>query len=103
MLDFYRRPATMTSGGEHARMLDAVPRDLAGTTRVVQGLLLHEHWPPAYGVTLPDKRRSESHMRPASRRLDPRLSVEDRARTAAPPAGARLAGLCRPFTLTLPR
>src|SRR5713101_6502243 len=70
MLDFYRRPAAMTSGGTHVRMLDAVPRDLAGMARVVQGLLLHEHWAPAYGVTLSDERRRESHIRPASLMLD---------------------------------
>ena len=101
MLDFYRRPATMTSGGEHARMLDAVPRDLAGMTRVVQGLLLHEHWAPAYGVTLPDKRRSESHIRPASRMLDRLLSIDDRPLTAARPVDARLVGVCRHFTVLL--
>src|SRR5437016_13334953 len=92
MLDFYRRPATMTSGGEHARMLDAVPRDLAGMTRVVQGLLLHEHWSPAYGVTLPDKRKSEWPIRPASRMLDRLLSVGDRPLTAARPGDPCLAG-----------
>src|SRR6266481_4246118 len=101
MLDFYRRHATMTSGGEHAPMLDAVPRDLAGMTRVVQGLLLHEHWAPAYGVTLPDKRRSESHIRPASRMLDRLLSIDDRPLSVARPVDARLVGVCRHFTVLL--
>src|SRR5205809_6535377 len=101
MLDFYRRPATMTSGGEYARTLDAVPRDLAGMTRVVQGLLLHEHWAPAYGVTLPDKRRSESHIRPASRMLDRLLAIDDRPLSGARPVDARLVGVCRHSTVLL--
>jgi hypothetical protein len=60
----------MTSGGEHARVLDAVPRDLAGMIRVVQGLLLHEHWAPAYGVRLSAERKSQCHIRPGSLMLD---------------------------------
>jgi hypothetical protein len=101
MLDFYTRPAVMTSGGEHARMLDVVPRDLAGMIRVVQGLLLHEHWAPAYGVTLPDKRRSESHIRPASLMLDRLLSIDDRPLSVARPVDGRLVGVCRHFTVLL--
>ena len=78
MLDFYTRPAIMTSGGEHERMLDAVPRDLAGMTRVAQGLLLHEHWAPAYGMPLSDERKGQSHIRPASLMLDRLLSDDGR-------------------------
>jgi hypothetical protein len=101
MLDFYTRPGTMTSGGEHARMLDAVPRDLAGMARVVQGLLLHEHWAPAYGVTLSDERRSQSHIRPASLMLDRLLADDGRPLPVARPVDARLVGVCRHFTVLL--
>ena len=101
MLDFYRRPATMTSGGEHARMLDTVPRDLAGMTRVVQGLLLHEHWAPAYGVTLSAERKGQSHIRPASLMLDRLLSGDGRPLSVARPVDARLVGVCRHFTVLL--
>ena len=101
MLDFYTRPAVMTSGGEHARMLDAVPRDLAGMARVVQGLLLHEHWAPAYGVKLSDERRSESHIRPASLMLDRLLAHDGRPLSVARPVDTRLVGVCRHFTVLL--
>ncbi len=101
MLDFYRRPATMTSGGEHARMLDTVPRDLAEMTRVVQGLLLHEQWAPAYGVTLSAERKGQSHIRPASLMLDRLLSGDGRPLSVARPVDARLVGVCRHFTVLL--
>src|ERR1700730_2520161 len=98
MLDFYTRPGTMTWGGEHARVLDAVPRDLAGMTRVVQGLLLHEHWAPAYGVRLSDERKSQSHIRPASLMLDRLLADDGRPVSVARAGDARLVGGCRHFT-----
>jgi hypothetical protein len=72
VLDFYTRPAAMTSPGRHARLFAGLPRDVADLARVVQGLLLHEHFAPAYGVTLSDERRSESHIRTVERMLDPR-------------------------------
>lgn len=101
VLDFYRRPAMMTSGGGHACMLDAVPRDQAGMARVVQGLLLHEHWAPAYGVTLSDERRRESHIRPASLMLDRLLADDGQPLSVARPVEARLVGVCRHFTVLL--
>src|SRR3984893_6831406 len=101
MLDFYTRPGTMTWGGEHARVLDAVPRDLAGMTRVVQGLLLHEHWAPAYGVRLSDNRRSQSHIRPASLMLDHVRAESGGPLSVAGAVDARLEGVCRHFTVLL--
>jgi len=84
-----------------ARMLDAVPRDLAGMARVAQGLLLHEHWAPAYGVTLSDERRRQSHIRPASLMLDRLLAVDGQPLPVAGPVEARLVGVCRHFTVLL--
>jgi hypothetical protein len=101
MLGFYTRPATMTSAREHARMLGEIPRDLAGMSRVVQGLLLHEHWARAYGVTLSDERRSQSQIRPASVMLDRLLADDGRPLTVARPVDARLVGVCRHFTVLL--
>ena len=55
VLDFYTQPSTMTSAGSHSRRFDGLPRDVPGLVRVVQGLLLHEHWAPAYGAKLSDE------------------------------------------------
>ena len=56
VLDFYTRPTAMTSAGAYAPMFDGLPRHLAALAGIVQGLLLHEHWAPTYGVTLSDER-----------------------------------------------
>jgi hypothetical protein len=67
----------------------------------MQGLLLHEHWAPAYGVTLSDERRSQSQIRPASLMLDRLLADDGRPLPVARPVDARLVGVCRHFTVLL--
>ncbi|XXY46011.1 transglutaminase domain-containing protein [Sorangium sp. So ce269] len=99
--EFYARPAAMTSGGAHAPRFDELPRDVASLVRVVQGLLLHQHWAQAYGVELSDERRSESHLRPADRMLDRLLARSDLPFSVARPLDARLVGTCRNFTVLL--
>ncbi|HTN90808.1 MAG TPA: transglutaminase-like domain-containing protein [Sorangium sp.] len=102
ILDFYARPAAMTSGGAHApRLFDELPSDVASLVRVVQGLLLHQHWAGAYGVELSDERRGESHLRPTDRMLDRVLALSDRPLSVARPLDARLVGTCRNITVLL--
>ena len=101
ILDFYTRPAEMTSGCGYASMFDELPRDVAALTRIVQGLLLHEHWAPAYGAALSDERRSESHIRPTKRMLDHLLTHDGQALSIGRPVEARLIGVCRHFTVLL--
>jgi hypothetical protein len=101
ILDFYTCPAAMTSGCGHAPMFDELPRDVAALARVAQGLLLHEHWAPAYSVALSDVRRSESHIRPTKRMLDHLLAHDGRPLSVGRPVDARLVGVCRHFTVLL--
>ncbi|WP_438041783.1 transglutaminase-like domain-containing protein [Sorangium sp. So ce128] len=101
ILDFYTRPAAMTSGGAHAPRFDELPGDVASLVRVVQGLLLHVHWAQAYGVELSDERRAESHLRPTDRMLDRLFAHDDRPLSAARPLDTRLVGSCRDFTVLL--
>jgi Transglutaminase-like superfamily len=101
ILDFYTRPAAMTSGGEHAPLFDALPCDAAALAHVVQGLLLHQHWAPAYGIALSDKRRREPHIRPTKRMLDRLLARDGQALSVGRPVDARLVGVCRHFTVLL--
>ena len=101
ILDFYTCPAAMTSGGEYAPMFDRLPRDLAALARVVQDLLLHEHWAPAYGVALADERRSASHIRSVERMLERLLTHDGQPLSTARPVEARLVGVCRHFTVLL--
>jgi hypothetical protein len=100
-LDFFARPAVMTSAGKHAPLFDDLPREVADLAGVAQGLLIHEHIAPAYGVELSDERRSSVHVRTIERILDRLLAEDDRPLTTARPVETRLAGNCRHFTLLL--
>ena len=75
--------------------------DVTDLARVVQGLLLHEHFAPAYGVTLSDERRSESHIRTVERMLDRVLAHDSQPLISARRIGKRLVGVCRHFTVLL--
>ena len=101
MLDFYTRPTAMTSAGRYGRLFDGLPRDVAGFARITQGLLLHEHIAPAYGVTLSEERRSSVHIRPVERLLERLLAEDGRPLTTARPVERRLAGNCRHFTILM--
>ena len=89
ILDFYLRPAAMTSSRRHALMFDALPHDVAALVRVVQGLMLHEHAAPFYGGVLADESRSQSHIRPAERILDCLFALDGRPLAVARPVEAR--------------
>ena len=93
ILDYYAQPVWMTEPGERAALLRELPADPAELARRIQGLLLHEHWAPAYGQTLSPERRSESHIRPVARMLERLGGVEPQ------PAERRLVGVCRHFTV----
>lgn len=68
ILEFYSQPDTLTSFGKHAPLLERLPDDIESLTRVVQRLVIHEFVAsPFYGVTVPDRRRSESQAQGRSK------------------------------------
>ncbi len=101
ILDFYTQPATMTSAGTCAPMLDGLPHAPAALAKIVQGQLIHEHLAGfAYGVELSPEHRAETHTRSAERMLA-RLSAHDGRLDSALPTGERMVGTCRNFTVLL--
>lgn len=100
-LEFYTRPAAMTSAGRYASLFDMLPREVAGLAAVAQGLLVHEHIAPAYGVTLSEEERSSVHIRPVEQLLE-RVVARDGGPLDTPRAVAdRIAGNCRHFTVLM--
>ena len=93
ILDYYAEPTWMTDPAERGALLNALPAEPAELARRIQGLLLHEHWAPAYGQTLSAERRSESQIRPVAEMLERLGSVEPR------PVEQRLVGICRHFSV----
>jgi len=97
----FRTPVAMSDAGVWALQFNALPRTVGGLANVLQGLLIHEHMPDFYGVTLSDRQRGEPHVRSAEQILE-RIAVHDPrpiAETRSP--GERFAGCCRHYTLML--
>jgi hypothetical protein len=84
-LQFYREPGPLADPGARAELLAALPGDLGELCSAIQGLILHLHWAPAYGVELSAERRSQPNARSLPAILthilerDPRPLCEPRA------------------------
>jgi hypothetical protein len=91
----------MTSAGVYASQVASLSRDVAALARIVQGLLLHEHIAPAYGIELSDRRRSETHTRSAEEILGLAVRHDHRPLAEARSLDDRVIGTCRNFTVLL--
>jgi hypothetical protein len=98
-LDAYRAPVAMSDAGRQARLFDGLPHDVGGLAKVVQGLLMHEHVAPAYGLTLSAEQHAQAHMRGVEEILDCIIRQDSRALRTGRPEGERVVGVCRHFTL----
>lgn len=100
-LDFYARPGMITSPGKHADLLDPLPNDVTTLAGIVPGLSIHEYMASAYGVTIPEARRSETHIRRLGPMLDRLLAQDNRPLNEARTADKRLIGVCNHFAVFL--
>lgn len=100
-LAFYARPDGMTSPGRFAALLEPLPDDVAALAAVAQGLIVHEHWAPAYGLNLSDEDRDTVHIRPMAELLERIVARDDRPLAVPRTPPERLAGNCRTFTVLL--
>jgi hypothetical protein len=97
----FRRPVALSDAGIWALQFAGLPDDVAGLAEILQGLLIHEHMPDVYGVTLSDRQRGEPHVRGAGEILE-RIAIHDpRPLSHARPAAERYTGCCRHYTLLL--
>lgn len=101
ILDYYRHPGPMTSAGRHADVLQSHPGDIEDLAKVVQGVLLHEHWAPAYGQVLSDQRRSDTHLRPAAAMLDRAVVASSEPVHVTRGLEERIVGTCRNFSVLM--
>ena len=56
--EFYTRPAAMTSVGEQAALVKALPGDPGALAEALHGLVIHEHMTGGYGVTLAEAKEA---------------------------------------------
>jgi Transglutaminase-like superfamily len=97
--DRYRRPTGMSDPGRHAALFGGLPHDPVRLAKIVQGLLIHQHIAPAYGVTLGRDRQAQSHLRRVEQILDEIVTRDGRSLSVSREAGERQVGVCRHFTL----
>jgi hypothetical protein len=76
-----------------------LPGDPGALASVVQGLLMHEHVAPAYGLTLSADQHAEAHTRPVEEIVRQIVAHDARPLTASRPPAERQVGVCRHFTL----
>jgi hypothetical protein len=96
-LAFYAEQSQITDPGPHRRLFDALPRDVAGVVRVVQGLLLHPAGAELYGE--PPEEGPAWGYRTVAETLEKLLALDDSPLTTARPPGRRLRGNCRNFAV----
>jgi hypothetical protein len=100
-LAYYTQPAAITDPGDHAALLDDLPRDIPTLCKLVQGVMVHVFWAKQYGLELSDERKQEVNLRMVSRML-PRISeLDDRPLTEARPVEKKLVGNCRDHSTLL--
>jgi hypothetical protein len=97
----YEKPGPLTSAGKYQELLATLPPELPALTRAIQGLQIHEYMLEAYGASVPEARKKESHLR----RLDHMLAAiharDPRPLDVAREPAARAIGVCRHFTVLL--
>src|SRR5690348_11327755 len=99
MRDFYATPGPLT--GDHDGVLAGLPADVAGLAAVGHGLMVHEFWADAYGVTLAAADRETVHVRPVPRLLERIRAVSPAPLTTPRPPERRVAANCRHFTVLM--
>lgn len=101
ILNFYARPTAMKSGGKHAARFGELSNDVGELTRIIQGIGLYKYVASDfYGFTIPDKRKSETHIRLIESMLDRLFAIDDQPLSVARPVDKRLIG-CHHFALFL--
>src|SRR5438270_4825800 len=98
-LDFYRQPAAMSDAASQRPLFKDLPRDPGALAAIVQGLLMHEHVAPAYGLELSGEQHAQAHVRPVEQMLQAITQRDPRPLSAARAESERQVGVCRHFTL----
>jgi hypothetical protein len=101
ILEFYRRREVMTYDERFAPALERLPRDVAALVRIVQGIVLHEYLAAAYGATVPERRKRETHLRSVGEMLERHLNAQPGPLDVPRRPEHRLVGICRHFTILL--
>lgn len=100
--DYYAAHDEFTAVGEHGALFDALPSDVAGLCRVIQGLLIHDHSGlHLYGDPHASFHRASRETLPVSRRIIEIMTAQKAPLTEVRQPFERTVGTCRDFSLML--
>jgi len=100
-LAYYAQPGRMTDPGPHAKLLDALPRDLPSLVKALQGVMVHIFWAESYGLALTDERKAEVNLRRVDKQLARIVELDGRPLSEPRPHERKLVGNCRDFGVML--
>lgn len=100
-LSFYSTPGPFTDIARHRPHLSALPRDVAGLCRAVQGLVLHPHLAHLYGIAPEQLRHDDLQIRSATEALDRILELDSSDLAVPRPPERRVVGNCRHHSVLL--
>jgi hypothetical protein len=99
-LQRWLRHGLMTDPGGEAVRLDDLPADIGALCRIIQGVLIHSDWMPAYGLPEPADPACRTTL-PLAERLRLIADRSPQPLTVRRPSSARSVGTCRDFALML--
>ena len=100
--DHYATHGAFTHPEAEGSWLQGLPADVAGLCRVVQGLLIHDHFGfHLYGPPPPAFHHASRQTLPVSQRMSAILRADGERLSVARQPFARSVGTCRDFALML--
>jgi hypothetical protein len=99
--NYYAAQSVVTDPGLYKDLYDTLPDDIPALCAVIQGLLLHLYWGPAYGVNISDDRKAEVEIRKVTRQLVRILELASLPLTTGRTAEKRMIGTCRDYSVLL--
>ena len=99
LLEYYKKHGIMTEITSQKSMVDRLPQTVEGIVKIVQNIILHEHWVGHYGVELDDKKRKEPWIRSVNDKL---IHLREKGFTHVSDRldhQSKIIGICRDFTL----
>ena len=101
VISYYLAQSAMSDPREYGAYLKALPADVPGLVRVLQGLVIHIFWAERYGLKLDEERQAEVQIRPAAPKLARLMELDGAPLTSPRPFERRLVCNCRDFSLLL--
>src|SRR5262249_14009202 len=100
--DYYARHGALTAAGVRSAELHALPRDIEGLCKIVQGLLIHRDIAPwLYDLRLSKEQRDIANIRPVAEILSQIRAIDDRELAVAREPSQRMPCVCWHFSTLL--